>query len=257
MLAAIDGVPLIADDAVVPKYPGPLPAGVRPGLIVALRKLDAAQAEVFMDIEYPQGGPITALAAPAVTIGEFYEAILAAFKELNPTLSIARQLEGPLGLYKVESLAMVEEAIKLISIQGEGSNVTPEEKPGDLAHYYRFGEIAKGKRCIQNSNGKWEYIGTELPMPDVHPLADIPAGGYQQSDVSDPAVWDLIQRFDMQYSEMLRLLQDAWTHGDPAKLSGSVGKMIGMGTIGRQLVAKPRPDGTGNYGPCFRYTEAT
>jgi hypothetical protein len=29
--------------------------------------------------------------------------------------------------------------------------------------------------------------------------------------------------------------------------------MFKMGTLGRQLIQKPKPDGTGNYGPCFRY----
>ncbi len=28
--------------------------------------------------------------------------------------------------------------------------------------------------------------------------------------------------------------------------------MIVMGSTGRQLVQKPKPDGSGNYGPCFR-----
>ncbi|MEQ9245668.1 MAG: ferritin-like domain-containing protein, partial [Nitratireductor sp.] len=39
-LVAIGGTPLLTDSVVVPIYPGPLPGGVRPGLIVPLRKLD-------------------------------------------------------------------------------------------------------------------------------------------------------------------------------------------------------------------------
>jgi hypothetical protein len=49
-------------------------------------------------------------------------------------------------------------------------------------------------------------------------MADIPAGGYQQADVPDPAVWDLITRFDQNYSAMLQSLEAAWTHGDPSAL---------------------------------------
>lgn len=256
LLAAIDGVPLIADETVVPKYPGPLPGGVRPGLTVSLRKLDTAQAAVFMDIEYPQGGPITAVAAPPVTIGEFYESILAAFKGLNPTYSTALQIEMSLSfgeLVKIDSITKVEDAIRLINLQGEGSNVSPEEAPGDLAHFYQFGEIYHSKRFVPDADGHWDYKGANLPMPDVYDMADIPPGGYQQADVPDMAVWELIQRFDRHYSDMLRLLQDAWTHGDGSLVGQAVSKMIAMKNTARDLITKPRPDGQGNYGPCFRY----
>ena len=54
------GVDVIKGLMVVPKYPGPLPGGIRPTVKeVALRKLSTDQAKVFMDIEYPQGGPVS------------------------------------------------------------------------------------------------------------------------------------------------------------------------------------------------------
>jgi Ferritin-like len=255
LLSAIDGVPLLTDDAVIPKFPGPLPGGVRPGLSVTLRKLDTAQAAVFMDIEYPQGGPLGAL-APPVTIGEFYVAILAAFQDLNPPLLTSRQIEMSLSfgeLIKVDTLAKVQEVIQLINLQGEGSRLSPEEAPGDLSHYYRFGEIYHGQRFQQGADGNWGYTGAALPMPPVNDMADIPAGGYQQADVSDPATWDQIQQFDRRYSEMLRLLQEAWTQGDSSFLDAAIGKMSAMRAIGRSLMTKPRPNAPGNYGPCFRY----
>jgi photosystem II stability/assembly factor-like uncharacterized protein/uncharacterized membrane protein len=256
MLVAIGGTPLLAHPDVAPKYPGELPWGIRPGLRVTLRKLDRAQAKVFMDIEYPQGGPISMAAARGtfVTIGEFYEAVLAAFHANAPALSLDRQLEGTsVDLFKVASLADVERAIRLINLQGEGSNASPEEAPDDLAHYYRFGEIANERRYVQDAAGKWGYNGPPVPPPVVHDMADVPPGGYQQADVPDPAVWDLITRFDRQYSDLLRTLQRAWTNGDAGELGASIGQMITLGLLGRELVTKPRPDGRGNYGPCFRF----
>jgi hypothetical protein len=253
LLAAVGGVPLLADDAVVPKYPGPLPGGVRPGLVVSLRKLSREQAAVFMAIEYPQTGPVTRTDARADTIGEFYEAILAAFGKLKPVLSVDRQLDGFLDLFKVDSPGKVEDAIRLINLQGEGSNKSPEERPGDLAHFYRFGEIFHGKRLIVDAQGHWDYKGPDLPMPAVHDMADVPPGGYRREDVPDIETWDLIERFDGQYSGMLRQLQDAWVHGDPSILGGAIGQMGAMGVTGRKLVQQPRPDGRGNYGPCFRF----
>ncbi len=250
LLAAVGGTPLIADGKVVPRYPGPLPWGIRPGLTVGLRKLDKEQLKVFMEIEYPQHGPIGFDGGPT-TIGEFYFAILQAFKDLAPPLSLDRQLEGPLEMFKIGTMEDVETAIDLINAQGEGSNSTPEEAPGKLAHHYEFGQFFKGKRFIKTGE-RWDYDGPDVEMPAVVNMADVPEGGYQKADVPDAVVWELIERFDRQYSEMLRLLQKAWTHGDEQILSESVGKMIQMGTTARALIAKPKPDGNGNYGPCFR-----
>ena len=82
LLVAIDGTPVLATPEVVPGYPGGLPGGVCPGLEIVLRRLSKDQAKVFMDIEYPQGGPIAirAMAETFDSIGEFYAAILAAFQ---------------------------------------------------------------------------------------------------------------------------------------------------------------------------------
>lgn len=255
LLASIDGVPILADAAVVPQYPGPLPGGVRPQLSVHLRKLDRDQAGVFMEIEYPQHGPI-AFAAPPVTIGEFYESIQTAFTTLNPVLSTSRQIIGdfPFGeLFKIDTLASVKRAIGIINLQGEGSNTSPEEVPGDLAHYYRFGEIYHGKKFTQDASGSWGYNGSDFLMPEIHEMADIPVGGYQQADVPDPAIWDRIQRFDRAYSQMLRNLESVWRDGDAAHLDDAITEMRSMARIGRELIATPRSDGQGNYGPCFRF----
>ena len=62
LLAAISGSPLIADAALVPKYPGPLPWGIRPGLEVPLRERTRLAGPVLHGVEYPQHGPV-ALAA--------------------------------------------------------------------------------------------------------------------------------------------------------------------------------------------------
>ncbi|MHC2585360.1 ferritin-like domain-containing protein [Bradyrhizobium diazoefficiens] len=260
LLVAIGGTPLLTDAAVVPTYPGPLPGGVRPGLIVPLRKLDKAQAKIFMEIEYPQDGPLPSAVAGAGTtfdsIGEFYGAILATFQKENPTLKLDRQLRSSgVGVYKIGTMAKVEETIRLINLQGEGSNVTPEEGPGDLAHYYRFGQIYNEKRYVRNpATGKWGYDpAATLPLPETWEMADIPAGGYLQAEVPDMATWDLIQTFDQRYSNMLRLLETAWLNGNQPSLFEAISEMGQMASVASQLVAKPRAEGAGTYGPCFRY----
>lgn len=255
LIVAIGGVPRIADPDVAPTYPGPLPGNVRPGLEVALRKLSKDQVKIFMQIEYPAAGPIAlSVAPPPATIGEFYQSIGQAFEELNPPLDISRQV-GSLGLFKVNTLERVREAIRVITVQGEGTNTSPEENPGDLAHYYRFAEIYNGAGLVRDGSGKWSFTGPPVPLPDVHNMAEIPPGGYRRDAVPDLAVWERIERFDREYSEMLRLLERAWTQ-DAGHLIGSLGKMTAMSDTGRELVELPRPDGPGNYGPCFRYVEA-
>src|SRR5215467_1653154 len=254
LLVAVGGTPLIADPKIVPKYPGQLPGGVRPHLTVGLRKLDKPQLADFMEIEYPATGPVLLSATASKTIGEFYAGILAAFQTNNPTLSLDRQLENSVAnIFKLDTLAKVEQAIALIVRQGEGTSTSPEEGPGDLAHFYRFGELYTGKRFVPDASGKWGYFGDSITLPEVHDMADIPAGGYQQADVPDLATWELITRFDKQYSDLLRELQNAWTHGDDGLLEGAIAMMGPLQRTGKNLVVKPKPDGRGNYGPCFRF----
>ena len=254
---AIGGSPVIADAGIVPTYPGHLPGGVLPNVEIRLKRLSRDQAGVFMQIEYPQGGPIAFAAASETfdSIGEFYSAIFAAFQMHNPSLDTRFQLQHPsLGLSKIDTLDKVRTAIELIKIQGEGSKLTPEEKPGDLAHYYRFGEIYHQKQFVKDAaTGKWGFSGPAMPLPQVWPMADIPVGGYQRADVADPATWDLIATFDDQYSQMLRALQSAWQQGDPVLLRQAIGLMLAMGDTGAKLVQIPIPGRGENYGPCFRY----
>ncbi len=254
----------VSKPRIVPVYPGPLPGGVLPSLEVTLRKLDPDQVKLFMAIEYPQGGPLPGLTALAEdtfdSIGEFYDAILATFRRENPPLDLTRQhLSAGIGVFKIDTLAKVEEAIDQIKRQGEGSRTTPEEMagdPSDLAHFYRFREIHEEKRFVPNPAGGWHHDPAQpLPFPQVLPMADIPKGGYQRVDVPDAQTWALIQSFDQHYSTMLRLLEDAWLHGNATSLRKAVTEEMRkhMAPIAQQLVVRPRPDGAGNYGPCFRY----
>ena len=122
-------------------------------------------------------------------------------------------------MYVIGSLELVEQAISTINLQGEGSDKSPEKSAGMLAHFYEFGEIYNGRQFVK-TNGRWGSLSMPVVMPQVFDMADIPSGGYQQLDVRDPEVWDLIERFDRTYSEMLRLLQRAWLNGDVGTLSG-------------------------------------
>src|SRR5262249_38819875 len=183
MLTTIGETPSINAGGVVPQYPGPLPGGVRPQLKIALQGLTKEVIrDVFMEIEYPEHGPIAFILGQTYpTIGAFYDAILDAFKNL-PATSITgmRQLvSNRIGLMKLTNLDLVEKAILKIKEQGEGTDQSPlaEDFGGDLAHYYKFAEIYHGRELIKMPDGKWDYVGAEIPFPDVFPMAPVPDEG--------------------------------------------------------------------------------
>ena len=254
MLAGLGESPALGTAAYVPTYPGVLPGEVNPSLQITLRRLTPEQVKVFMDIEFPEGGPITLRAARSSdTIGAFYAELLAAFERVNPCLDTTYQ-RGEYPLKKLATLSDIRDAINLIRQQGEGSkeDQSPEDPEGGLAHFYQFREVYVGAGYVKHpSTQVWSHNGPPVVLPEVWPMADIPPGGYQRADVPDASVWAKIEEFDRTFSTMLRQLEVAWR--DPtASMEDAVDSMRSLSPIALGLVDKARPDGRGNYGPCFR-----
>lgn len=273
MLTAIGETPELYPDA-VPTYPGPLPGGVRPGLIVPLKGLTREGIKtVFMEIEKPQH-PISGVdpaEATDPTIGDFYDAILAAFKSPVVTVTETRQLEwdipvsgeGVAPLFKIKSKVDVETAIGRIKEQGEGTTTSPtvsspfdmsKQIPGDLSHYFRFAELYHGKKLVVGLNQEITYTGVDIPFSegDYHPMAEEPADGYPIAD-GDTDVKAWLAEFTKHYKAMLEYLQLAWEQDDGSAAVGkSIMSMRKMKAFARKLMAKPLPSGAGNYGPSFK-----
>jgi Ferritin-like len=260
MLAGLGELPVLAAPGSVPVYPGPLPGDVNPDLEITLRRLTPSQLKVFMDIEYPEGGPISVKAARSFdTIGEFYRALLKAFEAVDPALDVRHQrndmLTPDFTLFYVANLADVRRAINLIRLQGEGSNSSPEETPGHLAHFYAFRQVYVGATYVLDPITKrWGHTGPPMAMPPVWPMADIPDGGYQKSDVPFPSIWDAIEQFDVTYTSLLVQLEQLWR--DPTtNFHGALVTMYTLNAIAVGLISDEhhqRPDRRGTYGPCFR-----
>ncbi|HYH64288.1 MAG TPA: ferritin-like protein [Urbifossiella sp.] len=259
MLVGLGESPDLATAEFVPTYPGGLPGDVNPGLAVWLKRLTPAQLKTFLDIEYPDGGPITREAVSFDTIGAFYAALSRAFRAVNPCLDATRQRTAGgfhVDVHPLPTVEKVLEAIDVIRLQGEGSRAEPTagDPEGTLAHFYRFREVYVGAKYIYEA-GTWGHSGPVVPMPAVVPMADIPPGGYRQADVSAD-VWTLLHEFDTTYSLMLRQLTRAWR--DPNAPLGDFSGDDPIRTMGllqqpaQRLMALERPDGRGNYGPCFR-----
>ncbi|MET0621345.1 MAG: ferritin-like protein [Pyrinomonadaceae bacterium] len=256
MLTALGGVPQLDTRDAVPVYPGPLPGGVNPELIVPLGGLTKDILAVFMKVEFPAGGPLAHEDGgddEVPTIGDFYTAVQRAFDTLQPALSPDRQLEGPLGLRRLVTLDAVRDSITLIKRQGEGSEASPEDTgPSDLAHFYRFGEMFHGKRFQRDpATGEFNFDGPDLPFPEVFPMAVVPEGGYRGEDVTDE-VARLLGQFDRDYTTMLGQLQTAWERGDRTALRAAVSTMLDLRDPAVSLMQIAIPGREATYGPCFR-----
>jgi hypothetical protein len=255
MLCAIGGTPQIT----APSYPGPLPCGVRPGLEVYLAGLSKDTVAMFMEIEMPEH-PVALVADTYPTIGAFYDAILAAFQAAAPPLSAARQMKANFSvtvpdppdpdktvtekLLPLTTLTAVEQAIATIKDQGEGTSTSADapEFGGELAHYYRFGEIFHGSKLIP-VNGTWKWEGDPVEFPACYPVARVPAGGYPDL----PAA----QKFDQLYDDLITHLQNAWANGSPGDLNTAIGDMFQLYNLAQPIITTPLPGGGGNYGPDF------
>ena len=212
MLSALGVSPPIGDRGFVPSYPGPLPCGIvpqrKPNLIVAIKgfSIDLVTT-VFMNIEYPEKGPVpietAAFGAPRAvaiyhSIGEFYHAIRNAFLGLNPapTFKTEHQLMisfigNPNNLvFHVNSVDDAVRAIDQIREQGEGTSGSPDAEMfgKELAHYYKFEQIAQGHMFVPLGGGKWKQ-GSPIPpltSAQIWPMAEVPAEGYSGTRACHP-----------------------------------------------------------------------
>ncbi len=253
MLAGLGG----SFDIQPPVYPGNLPGGVRPDLTVYLSGLTKEYVgDVFMGIEYPEDGPVTddARDVQPPTIGSFYDCISAAIQELQPSFDTTNQLTVTIGpepgfneVFVITSVADALRAIEEIKEQGEGTSQSPDavDEGGELAHYYRFGELYYGK-TIEQTGGQWGYTGPPVEWPAVYPVKPVPPGGWP-----DP-VPDAVSQFRTTFAALLGDLQDAFT-GQPDEIDVAIGTdMVGLHNLAGTIVTTPLPDGSGNYLPDFR-----
>ena len=271
MLTTIGGTPRIADEALVPKYPGPLPGGVRPELSVRLLGLTKDALDMYSQIERPDL-PVIEADEVHTSIGAFYTKILEAFRNHPELIKGTRQVTRDMSSHgkgndvvALTSINDVETAVEIIKEQGEGTAASPENpfpgEPGELAHFYRFSEIFKGRKLIQVSEDpqRFDFLGDEIPMPRALPMGPVPAGGWAQGGLPvSGEVQALLDDFNRKYSAMLGLLEQAWKADQSGMatqmLKKSVVQMFQLQDPARQLMKIPLPDGSGKtYGPEFRF----
>lgn len=225
LLTAIGGRPKIARRTFLPRYPlKALPGGVKQEFPVDLKPLTFDQLKVFMQIEYPEFPPVALRAAKGpATIGEFYDAIISAFKRLEPEIAPDAHWVPVLLSNRILTIDDAVAAITRIKIEGEGLQDSPEQPSNDQpihAHYYLFKEIYRQQRLIKVGD-KWTFAGPRIAFPEVFHFT------------KSPSKHGLPREFRHNLTNLLKDLEACWRHGIPPNVAG----MFKLQTIGRALIS--------------------
>jgi hypothetical protein len=265
LLNAVGGAPAIDTAGFVPKYPTRMPGGLHPGLVVSLKKASIEHIrDVFMAIEEPEK-TIDPDVHSRLTIGWFYAQIEAALERLHmqPGVNLfsgksARQVSGwdpprSFELFAVTDLETARRAIREIRDQGEGASaIDPDVGPGqELAHYYKFEEIVRGRRLVVHAGG-YDFTGAEIAFdPDgVWPMVDNPS----TASLPSPSLARVrSEEFNEQYAALLALLHRTF-NGETDQMGPAINLMWSLEVIGKGLVQTPiYPDSAETAGPSFEY----
>lgn len=268
ILNALGGNPAISNPNFVPNYPGHLPMGIGGSLIVGIEKytLDVVK-NVFMEIEEPeQPIPFKSTAgleeAPTYkTIGEFYQALQKKIMEIAPEilpgnkdLQVTSSFFSSELLYPIVTKHDAIAAIDIIIEQGEGTTTSPVGTDGELAHYYKFEELYKGRELVADStapNG-YSFTGPIIPFDasNVLPLFPntkanmLPLGSEERR---------LLEEFNQTYSNLLFGLHQTF-NGHPDNLNNTIGLMFDLRLSCQKLALMPFPGKQGyTIGPSYEF----
>lgn len=264
VLIAIGGRPSINRPGFVPSYPdGPLPMDIGgKDFKIPIQQFSLQLVhDVFMTIEEPDHEPVvTALAAveePA-TIGTFYEAIQNKIRELGPSIFTVGPEQQVLTMFDPKRLFPIVDpesacaALQVIVVEGEGTTSSPFDSPGELAHYYKFGEIYHGKRVVKDGDG-YTYGGAPVPF-DANGVHEMPADPSIDSFPAGSQARVMAQRFASIYSKLLNGLHESF-NGSPETIRSAIGLMYSLRLQAEKTLTTRTPTG-GFAGLSYEYVPA-
>jgi ketosteroid isomerase-like protein len=280
VLNALGGRADLDNPDFIPKYPCRLPYDVD-SMTLNLFPFSKRGVEQAREIE--RSGRVRAEAVlratpRGMTIGEYYaylesrlRAVVRRHGEENVFVGDPRRqisaahyyYDGGGDIVPVHDLETAVKALQLIRDQGEGAHMgiwsgnsaTLEGKP-EIAHYFRFDELLKGRRYREGDTIESGPTGEALDVPwdGARPtapgtkLADYPQGS---------AIRATIEAFNRNYCDMLRLLEQAFD-GDPDLLVDGVIRMCSMRDSFLQITRNPFPGRPGIFAaPTFEYVGHT
>lgn len=265
ILNAIGGRPII-DQTTMLNYPDFLPESDN-RFKVNLLKFSPEAISTFLLIEKPETNCPPPNGDKFHSIGQFYTAVLQSLEYLAKKQKIftgdpQRQITadhyyGSGGkLIAVTSLGTANQSVAEIIGQGEGIDGTIEDGiKGDfgdqieLAHYFRFKEIAEGRRYKEGDSTQrppsgemididWGAVYNMTPNPK---LAD-----YRNS----PELFNKALEFNRTYANLLSAIQKA-CNGKPQLLGESIPLMYDLKYKAVELMKIPLGNGLSTAGPTF------
>lgn len=272
ILNAVGGRPVLARKGVAPSYPATLPDSDK-SFTISLLPFGREAIAGFMRVELPAAPRARPQADGYQTIGQFYEAIAAALKRLAKQGKIRfdhhpeRQV-SPDDYYNghgkviiVDSLEAALKAINEIRDQGEGMHhsVMEENAPLDamgyeLAHYFRFMEIAEGRRFQKGDTPRSGPTGKLLPVDwsAVKNMVPNPQSGWYAPGTPLRCEMDTCNRA---WFDLLRALEDGLL-GKKHRLLEAVPLMLELKR--RILALMNLPSGIADtmLGPSFELPDA-
>ncbi|MGW7098730.1 hypothetical protein [Streptomyces sp. NPDC054838] len=168
---------------------------------------------------------------------------------MRPEISRRGTLQAAAGLSLSGLLPLTvpnADAARAMSTAGGGTE--------ELAHYYRFMEIAEGRRLVRD-RGSWQLTGPPLTLAGagVLPLVDDPdteklPPGSREREASEAC--------DAAYDEVLQALRRVFD-GHPDELRNAVARMRAFESQAEELSRIPSAPGASTVlGPAFRLPEA-
>ncbi len=281
ILNAVGGEPCLTTKDFVPCYPARLPDG-ETDFTVDLQRFSKDAIETFLKIERPSTSPegvmplvrrpraAQSLVSSAVedpdldyySIGEFYKAIADGLHYLHKTLGHEALFGHPNGkqvsseyfysgggeVIEVTGLEEADDAISLITDQGEGFGGAIYDTEHELAHYYRFQQLKLG-RYYQAGDKPGEPSGPALTVDwdATYPIEKNP----RLSHYHDPELRGAAVAFNGSYADFLAMLDRAY-NGEPHLLLEAVPQMFRLREKMIQLIRNPLPGKQGvNAAPTF------
>lgn len=269
VLNAVGGHPVLDSAGVVPVFPGPLPMGIDDDLVLHLAPMSMAQCEAFMDVEEPEHpstfpSRVAAEAEPELeTIGTFYEAIIGKIQDFgddafrNPSQpQVTADWFPSTDLFPVTDVASAVAALELAVRQGEGTQASPLDAEGDVAHYYRFCEIKHGRRLVADPTVAegFSYTGDPIPFDasEVWPLVTDPR---PDRCPEGTAARRMVDQFNRSYTKLLQALHETF-NGQPGKLDAAMGIMFELRLEAQDMVGTTDPtDDRFHVTPTWQYLD--
>ncbi len=282
VLIATGGHPALNKPEFIPSFPTKLPDKEQ-WFTVNLLKFSPEALATFKYIEEP-----AELADGLITIGDFYENIVDGLTYLNsqPGVDLFPRNTSPQAeskyyyggggiVIKVTDLESATFALNAIVVQGEGIPTADWDKdkplpldettgiwsgddplfmqPRELAHYYRFNELAEGRRYVCGDTYNSGPTGPVIPI-DYSAVYNMMPNPKSSAYADFPELREMNQTFNRTFTSLLNQLHQAF-NGNPEILEPAVGTMFKLKYAAQALMRNPLPDCPEGYyaGPSWEY----